>query len=264
MKNFLASLKTGFSFLKNNLVFVLLAVAVLFFFLWKIEKNKANNNETKYETELKYRKALTDSIHVYKNKEGEWVAEKKTLQESVSFLEKNIGDLSSSQKELLARIKNVEKSNTIIAAALIKTTVIIDSLNNVVSGIVDTTKNTITFKDSIPNLKFDFTAERVKPVNSALKPMLSINKIELPNTQFIEFHWKNEKKEGYPISFSVSNSNKYFKTYDINSYAIPELDKPTIKPNGWQKIGKWFKKNSEKVLYTAVGVAATVIVIKAL
>jgi hypothetical protein len=226
--------------------------------------NKAENTKDKYENEVKFRNALVDTLHTYKNKEGEWVSEKKTLQATIGFLENNIGTLNDSQKELLQRIKNIEKSNTLIAAALIKTTVTIDSINSVVSGIVDTTKNNVTFRDSIQNLKFDITVERVKPISSNLKPMLSINKLELPNTQFVEFHWKNDKKEGYPVAFSVTNSSKYFKTYDISSYAIPELDKTEVKPNGWQKMGAWFKKNSQKVLYTAVGVAATVVVIKAL
>lgn len=262
MKKLLDYLKLGYDFVKSNLVLVLIGLIVFFFIMWRMESNSATKNKDKYETEVKLKEALLDTVHIYKNKEDEWVSEKKTLQTTIKYLDQNIGVLSSSQKELLVRIKNIEKSNTIIAAALIKTNVVVDSINNIVGGIVDSSKNTVTFRDSIPNLQFDFTMHMVKPVSANIKPLLSINKIILPNTQFVDFYWKNDKKEGYPISFSVTNSNKYFKTYDINSYAIPELDKPIIKPNGWQKTGAWFKKNGQKITYVGVGVAAAIVVLK--
>jgi hypothetical protein len=86
--------------------------------------------------------------------------------------------------------------------------------------------------------------------------MLFIDSLNLYNKQFIEFHWLNERKDGYPVSFTVRNSNPYFKTYDIESYIIPEVQKSQLKPNIWQKTGNFYRKN--RVPF-AVGVGAGIL-----
>jgi hypothetical protein len=75
-----------------------------------------------------------------------------------------------------------------------------------------------------------------------------------PNTQKIDFQWKDNRKEGYPISFSVINTNPYFKVTDIQSYIIPEIIKSELKPNIWQKIGQRSKTLGGKAVIFSVGV----------
>ena len=59
-----------------------------------------------------------------------------------------------------------------------------------------------------------------------LRPLLTISNFKIPNKQFVEFHWEDDKTT--PIAFSVTNSNPLFITNNIESYAIPELIKEEI------------------------------------
>jgi DNA-binding CsgD family transcriptional regulator len=217
------------------------------------------NLKDKYQTEVKLKDALLDSNHYYINKRGEWVVERLSLQESLKNLEKMNGQLTTSQKEMLARIEDLNKSNTTIAAALIKSQVTIDSLLSHSSAIIDSVNKNLTFRDSVLNkkkeaiFKYDITINKAVPAFASIKPTIMFNNITLPNTQFIEFHWKNEKKIGYPIAFSVTNSNDLFKTTNIDSYVIPEIKKETVKPSFWNNLGTFFNTTGGKVLWFGIG-----------
>jgi hypothetical protein len=226
------------------------------------KNKKIASLQTEVKTEVKLRDALLDTVTVYKNKRNELVAEKLTIQETVKNLEKMYGQLSADQKELINRIKEMDKKNAVIAAALIKTDVKIDSLlaingKNGTVVTVDSTKkmfniNNLASKDT--SFVYDIDVNNALPALPTIKPSLLFKSIELPNKQFVEFHWKNDqKKKGYPIAFSISNSNKYIKTIGVESYAIPPLDKLKINPSGWDKFGNFMIKNGKTVLYIGIG-----------
>jgi hypothetical protein len=129
---------------------------------------------------------------------------------------------------------------------------------------IDTTKNTLTFSDSTKDLKYKFLITNVRPFKE-FKPDLLFQDFEMKNKQFIEFHW-GDKDNNYPISISISNSNKYFKINDIQSYSIPQLDKKAIDPNTWQKLIKWSSKTGGKlgIFSLGFGVAASLFFLKVL
>ncbi|MFA5207100.1 MAG: hypothetical protein WC428_00220 [Candidatus Paceibacterota bacterium] len=247
---------------KNRWLIVLVILIILGQYgIIRLKNNKIADLNDKYTTEVKLKDALLDSAKYYKNKRDEAVAEKLTIQETVKNLEKMYGQLTENQKELVQRIKELGNKNEVIAAALIKTDVKIDSLlakdkqnGNVVT--VDTTKklvniNNLASKDT--SFVYDIDVNNVLPAFLTIKPYFLFKSIEIPNKQFAEFHWKNDKKKGYPISFSISNSNKYIKVTGLESYAIPPLDKLKLNPTGWQKIGNFFVKNGKTVLYIGIG-----------
>lgn len=220
--------------------------------------NRSHNLKADLVGEINLTNALLDTVITYKNKNGQLVSEKRTLQTDFDNLEEINGFLTETQKELVRNIDELEKRYTIIAAALIKTRVEIDSIRDGMV-VVDTNENTITISDSLPNIQYIFVVKKVRALSVYEKPEFTIRKLNLPNTQFIEFHWRNNKKEGYPVSFSVSNSNKYFKTVDIDSYIIPEIKKSTIKPTFWQKVGKTGKKSIPYFIGGAIGAGAALI-----
>jgi hypothetical protein len=232
------------------LLIILILGLVIYFQYIKIGKT----NE-KYQTEINLKNALLDTVHYYRNKEKEWVAEKLTIQESIKNLEKINNQLTTSQKELLIRIKEVQKENDIIVAALIETNVKIDKLK---PSTVVVNDSSIIFSDSSKNLMYDIEIGHVKPINIGILPVLTFNKFQLPNKQFIEFHWRNDRKKGYPIAFSVSNSNDYFKTTNIDSYAIPKLKRKDIDPNGWDRFTEWTKNNRKIILSIGIGAVGSI------
>jgi hypothetical protein len=251
--------------IKGNKVttFVIALILILLGIVY-FQNQRISHWKDKYQTEVKLKDALIDSVKYYQNARKEWVAEKLTIQETIKNLEKMYGQLSDSQKELIARIKELNKKNEVIAAALITTETKIDSLL-IIAGkdgnevTVDTTKKMINFnnlaaKDT--SFVFDIDVNSVLPAHLDIKPTMLFKSIEIPNKQFATFQWKNDKKKGYPISFSISNSNKYVKVVGLESYAIPPLDKLKINPTGWQKVGNFFIKNGRTVLYVGVGAAA--------
>jgi len=224
---------------------------------WKLYSNKVDKLENKIEAEVKLRNALADTITTYQNKEKEWVSEKLTIQGTLKDLEKTNVKLTQDQKYLIGKVNELNKDNTVIAAALIKMQLRVDSLLLAGGVTVDTTKKTVGFIGKYANgekkMNYNFTIGKVLPAYMNEKPTLTINLLEFPNTQTVDFHWKNNKKEGYPVAFSVSNSNDFYKTVSIDSYVIPEINKEVIKPTGWKKIGAFFKKSGDKFLYVGIG-----------
>jgi hypothetical protein len=254
------------NFLKqNNRWAVALAIILLLLggTIIHFKNLKITNLKEEVKTEVKLRDALLDSVKFYQNKRDEWVAEKLTIQETIKNLEKMYGQLSADQKELITRVKELGKKNEVITAALIKTDIKIDSLlakdkQNGTVVTVDTTKkrfniNNLAAKDT--SFVYDIDVFDALPAFRDIKPSLLFKSIEIPNKQFVEFHWKNDKKKGYPISCSVTNTNKYIVVTGLDSYAIPPLNKLKLNPNGWQKIGNFFIKNGKTVLYISVGAA---------
>ena len=245
------------------LIIIILAMGAIIYF----QHQKNIKIKDKLETEVNLKNALLDSVHHYQNIRKEWVAEKLTIQESIKNLEKINGQLNDFQKELLARIKESEKKYDVIVAALIKTNVKIDSLLHGGKTVVDTTNKRIDFsdwhKDGKKEVIYAFTIGNVLPADITIKPTLMIDSLYFPNTSYIDFHWKNDKKNGYPVAFSVSNSNAYFKTVNIESYAIPAISKEKLNPNGWQKIENFFIRNT-KLGYISVGIIGGVAAYKLL
>jgi len=253
--------------LKNHLIIAIIVLLLLIMgTIIYFQHKSILNLKDKYQTEVNLSNALLDSTHVYQNKQGEWVAEKLTLQETLSNLEKMNSQLTVSQKDLLARIKEAEKNNTTIAAALIQSQITIDSLLHHGHTEVDTINKTLSFSDSLRNAKkdiiltYDFKINGAVPAIPEIKPTLMIKSLGLPNIQFIEFHWKNDKQLGYPVAFSVTNSNDYFKTINIDSYIIPEVREPALKPNFWKKIGTFFNTTGGKALWFGIGGGAGIFV----
>lgn len=241
---------------KNHmLIAILIAVLISLIGIMYLQHNRIANLKDKYQAEVKLKDALIDKVSYYQNKEKEWVAEKLTIQTSIKNLEKMNSQLTDMQKDLLNRVKEIDKKNSIITAALIKTNIQIDSLLHKGDVVVDTANKKVTYVDSTEYLKYNIVAGNVLPAHPDVKPTLEIVDLTLPNEQFVEFHWKNDKKKGYPIAFSVSNSNKYIKTVDIESYAIPELNKQVVNPNGWQKIGNFFKRTGKTIGKVGTGIA---------
>jgi cell division protein FtsB len=237
---------------KNNM---LIAVLILLFLAMGttiyFQNKSINKYKDKYQTEVKLKNALLDTMGVYQNKEKEWVAEKLTIQESIKNLEKINAQLTNSQKELLARVKEMNKNYDVIAAALIETNVLIKGLTFHGEPKVDTINKTINFTDSSNVDKkvvyYDITATKVIPAFPNIKTGLVINRMYFPNKQFVAFRWEKNKGANYPVSFSVSNSNDYFRTVNIESYAIPEL-----KYEG-TKFEQWLAKNGKVLMYLGIG-----------
>ena len=243
---------------KSRLLFVIIILLLLGLGLTVfIQHNTIVKLKDQNQTEVNLASALLDSTKYYQNKRGEWVAEKLTLQTSLSNLQKINNDLTVTEKDLLARITDLNKKNTIIAAALIESSVTIDSLKNS-KAVIDTTNKSIAFGDSTKNLKYRIRIDNVLPLLK-FKPILTFQYLTLPNTQFIEFHWKNDKKLGYPVAFSVTNTNEYFKTINIDSYVIPEIKESTLKPTFWQNVGTFFKSTGGKFVWFGIGGAAGIV-----
>ena len=235
---------------------ILLVILTLFF------RSKSIDSEAKLSSEVKLRIALTDSITTYENERKELVSEKKTLQLDKKDLTKMNDQLTKSQKELSKRIDEISKDKILIAAALIKSQVKIDSLMKSDEVIVNDSAKTVEFKKDTTDIKYELLATNVRVVDPTFKPKLVFNKFILPNTQFITFNWNKDRKEGFPVSFNVSNSNPYFETVNIDSYIIPEIDKVTLKPNIFNKLGITFKNSGKAVVFIGIGAAGALLLLK--
>jgi LEA14-like dessication related protein len=241
---------------KNHLLIVvivalLLGMGATIYF----QRNHINTLKNKVETEVKLKDALLDTMKIYKNKEGEWTAEKLTIQETIKNLSKMYGQLTESQRELMDRVKELNKKNDVIVAALIQANVKIDSLLSTGTPLIDTVNKNIIFPEvKNPDLQYHIQARNVVPAFPNIKPSLFIIDLTMPNKSFVSFQF--DKTKGNPVSFSVSNSNKYFQIANIESYAIPGINKDIVQPTGWQKTWGWMKKNGTIIIVGVGGVVA--------
>jgi len=213
------------------------------------------NYKNKYETESKLKNALLDTARMYRNDRNEWTAEKLTIQETTKNLTKMYGQLTDAQKELIDRVKEINKKSDVITAALIQANVKIDSLLHQGDVEIDTVNKRISFPElKNPDIHYNFEVGNVLPAFPNIKPTLLIKDLFLPNKSTVSFQF--DKTKGNPISFSVSNSNKYVYVANIESYAIPGIGKDIIKPTGWQKTWGWIKKNGTIIVVGVGGVVA--------
>jgi len=240
---------------KLNLVTVIIIVTVLLvgtgIGFYKLG-NDLKAMKTVISDKEKTTNALNNSVKFYTNKYNEVVAEKLTLQGTVKEVIDKNNKLNANQVDLMNRVKEINKKYIIIAAANVKLMVKIDSLESSI-GVYNATTNEITYKDSTKEISYNIVANNVIELKDK-KSKIKFNTLYLPNTQKINFQWSKDSKLDHPVSFSVSNTNKYFKVYDIDSYIIPEVNKEVIKPSGWQKIGNFFTKTGGKISIFGVGV----------
>ena len=257
MNTIWTKIKLFFSNLFKNykLYGIIILAFILLILFFKIRIGSLERQKAILLEENQVKNALLDTIHTYKNKLGEIVSEKLTLQFQLNDQKQYNNQLNNSQKELLSRIENLNNKNDLISAALIKSKFVIDSLMLEVSGKIDTLNNRINFNNNtnLTDINIDLTVFNVKPFDKLMPTKLLINNLNFDNKQFITFNW-DKNKPNYPVSFNISNSNKYIKTYDIQSYAIPELNKPIIKPNLWQKVKGFFGDTKNAVIKIGIGV----------
>lgn len=215
--------------------------------------NKLNETNDKLAEQKNLTEALQANIVYTKNKLDEEVATKKTLQASLDELKDQNLNLSKSQKKLLDRIENVQNKNNLISAALINTEAKLDSVlyKNVD---VNEEDSSLVFTENNDSIKFNIKIYKAIPAYEKIKPTIMFNDLTIPNEQYIEFTWEDDKKyKQKPVSFSVSNSNPLIKTVGLESYAIPEVNKHAIKPTGIQKVGAFFQDRKTEVI---VGIIA--------
>lgn len=245
-----------FTINRKTIIVIVAAIAMFLTIGVGLLNNRINFLKDKVESEVVLRTALLDSIHTYKNKYNEVVAEKKTIQATNSQLKSLNGSLTANQKELIARVKQQDKNFTVIASALVKTKISLDSLLNG-NGIVNDSAKTIEFPYNSSDLNYLILIKNVKATVS--KPILLIKSLELLNKQEITFKWTKEKNN--PVAFSITNSNTYFKAYDIDSYIIPEIKKSEIKPNFFQRLENSLNTGTKFGIGVGLGAGITYLLI---
>jgi len=246
--------------IKDILIIILLFLIVIGGFQYFSNNKKWNN---KYNSEIKLREALSDSVKFFETKNNELVAEKRTIQGNLNDLFKDNVNLNKNQEALLNTVKRLNKEwnkeKEIWAAARIQYETLIDSMDNVIANAasIDTLNNTVSFiqTDTAAHFIYDLDVLGVRPFPKYEIPQLKFNKIDFPNTQTITFQFNKNERKDYPISFSVINTNKYYKVYDVDSYTIPGIQKEIVNPNGFQKVWKWIKINGKYILVGVAGFA---------
>lgn len=243
---------------KTNLIIYAILAALIIGGAYYYD-NKVGNLKNDLAVERNLKMALIDTVDTYKNKRNELVAEKLSLQVRIRDLEDINNNLNENQSELLSRILELKKEKDVIAAALIQMEFKVDSLQ--ADAEVEVQDSSVTFSKIDESINYKIRVNNVTPLVS-YEPSLYFEKIAIYNKQFIEFHWEDNKDYGYPVSFSISNSNPYFVVNDVDSYIIPEIKKVDIKPTFWQKVGKTLNKGKDNAIWIGVGAGLTYLLVK--
>jgi len=249
-------MKTILTNWKNYFIPALIALIIILLFLLSMRNNKIQTLKNNLGSAINLSHALTDSVHHYRNKHNEIVNEKLTLQASLNTLNDKNMVLTLNQKQLLANIADMNKRLSIYSAAQIDMMAHISNMYDK-KPIVETDSSLI-FKHDSDTLNYIIEVNGVKPTH----PELLIKDMSIPNRQFVSFNWSGDKKEGYPVTFNVTNSNPLFKIANIDSYAIPEIKKSELKPTFWNKLHKFGKTTGGKIMFFGAGVVAGGLLLK--
>lgn len=218
------------------------------YLLWSYHQSRIDEMKQMINEEVKLRNALNDEIKTYQNERDEWVNEKLTLQTSLENLMDVYSSLTGNQKELVDRLNNVQKNQKTIAAALVDVEVSIDNLIHDGETEVNDDENTVEFSNINDNIEYRFLIGEVNRAFPNVEPTLNIKTLRIPNKQEVNFYWEDDKKEGYPTSFKITNSNPFIEISNMESYMIPEIRKDDILPSNWGKIKTWTKDNGDRLI----------------
>lgn len=235
-------MKTQFTFDLKTIIVVGILIVALFSGGFGFMGKQIKKTNDKLAEQINLNNALNDKLQFTQNYLEETVATKLTLQTTIDKLEDLNGDLTENQQELVSRIKTIEKNNDIISAALVRTEAKLDSaLFN--DGDFEIGDGYVSYAKATDTITFDLTMNNVQPVEPYKDPTVMFNQLRIPNKQFIEFEWKNDK-EYYqrPISFSVSNSNPLIVTTEADSYTIPEVNYNALNPTFGEKVDEFFER----------------------
>ena len=220
------------------------------------------NSNGKLNDRLKQQEKLTitlqDTIRVKELKNGELEYEKKTIQADLNDLENENLNLNDNQQKLLKEIKRISKEVEVISAAYVDMKVELKGLID--NDPVEIDSTSVRFANSTDSIEYDIKIDNVQPLPTKI-PSLEFSTLSLPNEQVVSFNWGG-KKDGYPVSLSIKNSNPFFKVNDVDSYAIPELTKEEVNPTFWQKVKKFPQKTSGKVTIFLLGLGTGAILSK--
>jgi hypothetical protein len=241
----------------KKLAIYLLPLVIMFFLLFQYHKGVQQKLEAKIAEQEMLTKAMHTQMVQIKNENGELVSTKISLQANMKEIQKNYEYLSKNQKKIVDRMSKDKKA---FAGAIADMEVVIDSLKATGEAINDSTVAFIVNSDTI---SFNATVSGVTALK--IDPELEISKMVIPNETTIVFNW-GEKKDGYPASVSLINSNPMFQVNNIDSYVIPEIKKEELKPTFFQKIGRGISTGKTPFLLGvgvgAAGVVATSMLLK--
>ncbi len=208
----------------------LLAAILLLLVGFGAERCQRQNLQTQWEENARLQGALQDSVRVTRLANGQLRHEKKTLQGTLSQVKAHNSQLNQQQKELLAQVAILSKKpkaqgGLIAAGSIAYETGIKKPLPSVPATATDTA-NVVDFTYQSDTLRYQARLRGVR-IDSTSRPRLQLTDLQLPNVATVAFQW-GTKKEGYPVSFSVQNSNPLYRVSNVESYAIPEL-RPEIR-----------------------------------
>jgi hypothetical protein len=185
--------------------------------------------------------ALSDEMRTTRESNGQLRHTKKTLQASVGELERHNHLLTDRQRRLVGQMKHNKNA---FAGALVAMRLEVRGLRGKTTATSDTTLLLTHESDS---LSYAIQVEGVRPTSAARHTLL---RLDAPNEQAVAFQW-GDRREGFPVSFTVTNSNPLFKVGDVDSYAIPEIQKQVLRPTLMARL-----RTNRKPFLIGVGVGA--------
>jgi hypothetical protein len=240
---------------KNSQIVAILVMAVLFFLMSSsYEATLTERNKQLKQTELLL-EAVNDKMDSITVENGKLSYSKRTLQADVKQLKDMEHLLTDEQNKLMSKVNKANKEKQVIAAALVKTQAELTKIKGKTGFKNDTTLALYMYTDS---LSYEIEVSGVALSKDSAKH--EIVSLKIPNEMYIDFKW-GTKKEGYPVSFSITNSSPYMKTYNIESYIIPEIEKEKLKPSFTQKVDNFFRDNKKPFMIGfGVGAAAVLLI----
>jgi hypothetical protein len=241
---------------KRNFLFIIIQLIIVFL-LFQYHQTVENNLETKLKEQTSLTRAMRAEMTQLKNQDNELVSSKISLNADLEEVKKNYEYLSTNQKKIVDRMSKDKKS---FAGTIADMEVRMGSLTVDGSAVND---STVSFSVESDTISFKAKVNGVAPLNN--NPKLEIKDLKIPNDMSVVFNW-GEKKDGYPSTVSIVNSNPLFKVNNIDSYVIPEIRKEEIKPTFFQRMGRTFNTSKTPFIIGvgvgAAGVVATGLLVK--
>lgn len=238
----------------NKLNIILIGIIILItsisYTIITHQNKKKNLLEDKLLSNNNLISALTDTLSIVVGENGELLKEKKVMQTNIKELEGTNIVLTKNQKKLVDRVNSLQKKYNVISTTLIETELELKNIKNSI-GVVDTVKNSVVFSEISKEMEYSVRVKNIRPYKNLI-PELIFDEFKVYDTISLDFIW-GDKKEGYPVSVMIGNSNKYVDTVGVDSYMIPNI-KPENKKGFWRRTGSWLKGKKNMLIGFTIGI----------
>jgi hypothetical protein len=199
----------------------LLYFLFLFIIIWCLVYSCQRTQENEINKEKALVEAIQDSLHVYKEKNGQLVVQKKTLIGTLKDIKEQNEFLNAEQKDLIEKLNKLQtKTHRSVGGMLVKQEIKVDSLK-LITSLNKTDSASFVSQYTSDSISMVIDIKGVKPTTDSI-PSVSLRNLTIPGELFVEFGY-DPTNPNHVISVTARSTNPLLRAQKIETQLIPEI-----------------------------------------